>query len=205
MNIEDLKNNWKELHDQGLNPHDRSDINAIVSQGTSQLVAEINKKLFNSMALTAIAAIISTVAIIFFYLVYDPAQHPWINVSKLIPIQLLAATIFLLLFLATWVEYKLVNRKFSSASVSSFITNVLTGFRRYFWLFTAIITLLLFAVYFVEINYFVNPDSQWESVAIIGVAVLLTAISWVVVRQYYKKAFGAYFTDMQSYLDELEK
>jgi len=205
MNIDELKASWEELHTTGLDVHNPNDVQHIISRGTSQLVAEINKKLFSSMALTAVAAVISTVAIVFFYFVYDPVQHPWIDVSRLVPIQLLASAIFLLLFLASWLEYQLVNRKFSSTSVSSFIANVLTGFRRYFWAFTVAIMLLLFTVYLMMLNYFATSESQIGFVAIIGASVLLTAVSWVVVRQYYKKAFETYFTDMQSYLDELNK
>ncbi len=205
MNMDELKSNWEGFHAEGLDMHNPSDIKNIISQGTSQLVAGINKKLFNGMVLTAMATIISSLALVFFYFFYDPTHHPWIDTSKLMPIQLLAFVIFSLLFLAGFAEYRLVNKKFTSSSVSSFIANVLAGFRRYFWVFTVIILLLLFTVYLLELNYFIAPDTPLAFIVTIGISLLLTTVSFFVIRKYYKSTFATYFADLQSYLDELEK
>ncbi|MEM6844376.1 MAG: hypothetical protein AAF632_19310 [Bacteroidota bacterium] len=204
MNIDELKNNWKELHDKGLEARNPNDIKNIIGRGTSQIVAEINRKLVNGMVITAVATIISSLTVVFFYFFYDQAQHPWIDTAKLFPIQLLAFIIFLLLFLSGFAEYRLVNKKFTSASVSSFIASVLIGFRRYFWVFTVFILLLLFAVYLMELSYFLAPETQLEFITVIGISLLLTTVSFFVSRQYYRNTFAAYFSDLQSYLDELK-
>ncbi len=130
MNLNELKSSWERLYGEGLNVHDQDDIKKIIINGTSDEVLKINRKLFTEMTITAIAAIVSTVAIVFFYYFYDPTKYPWIDTAQLIPIQLTAVALFAMLFLSSFAEYRLVNKKFTSNTIKDFISETVTGAKK---------------------------------------------------------------------------
>lgn len=203
MNLNELKETWGKLHQEGLEAHTKNDIQKIISYGISDIVSDINRKLFRDIVITAIASIISVFGIILFYYMYDPIKHPWIDVSKIVPIQLLAFIIFFILFLFGWFEYKLVNRKFTSESVKTYISSSLVKLRKYSSRFMIVIVLLLLGTFFLELNYFIVTDGFVDMFFKIGGSILLTVISYSVIRLYYKKSFGSYLATLSSYQDEL--
>lgn len=204
MNINELKRTWDNLHQTGLESQAESEIQKIIGYGTSEVVSAINKKLIRDMAITAFATVVSAFGIIFFYLVFDPVKHPWIDLSKLVPIQVLAFVLFFALFLFGWLEYKLVNRKFTSESVRNYISTSLVNLKKYSSLFMIVILLLLLGTFFLELNYFIVGGRFSNMFFKTGGAILLTAVSYAVIKLYYKKSFGSYLADLSSYQKELE-
>ena len=204
MNINELKKTWDNLHEKGLESQTNSEIKKIIEYGTSEVVSAINKKLFRDMAITAFASVVSAFGIIFFYLVFDPVKHTWIDLSKLVPIQVLAFVLFFVLFLSGWLEYKLVNRKFTSDSVKAYIATSLANLKKYSSVFMIVILLLLLGTFFLELNYFIVGGGFANMFFKTGGAILLTAVSYVIIRLYHKKSFGSYLADLSSYQEELE-
>ncbi|MEQ8475235.1 MAG: hypothetical protein RIB54_03280 [Fulvivirga sp.] len=204
MNINELKKTWDNLHQKGLESQTESEIQKIIVFGTSEVVSTINKKLFRDMAITAFASVVSAFGVIFFYLAFDPVKHPWIDLSKLVPIQVLAFVLFFVLFLFGWLEYKLVNRKFTSESVKAYISTSLVNLKKYSRLFMTVILLLLLGTFFLELNYFFVGEGFANMLFKTGGSILLTAISYAIIRRYYKKGFGSYLADLSSYQKELE-
>jgi hypothetical protein len=205
MNINELKETWENLHQEGLETHTKNDIQKIISYRTTEVVSEINRKLFIDITITAIASIVSAFGIIFFYYKYDPIEHPWIDVSKIVPIQTLAFILFFVLFVFGWLEYKVVNRRFTSESVKSYISSLLISFQKYYRLFTVIVLLLLLSVFFVELDYFIVQEGKTWLFFKMGGSILLTAISYLGIRQYYNKSFDPYLTDQSRHHKELEE
>lgn len=200
MNINELKETWDELNQKGLKSQTENEIQRIIGYGTSEIVSKINKKLFIDMAITAFASVVSAFGIIFFYFAFDPLKHTWIDLSKLVPIQVLAFILFFVLFVFGWLEYKLVNRKFTSESVMIYISTLLINFKNYSRVFMFVILILLAITFYVELNYFIAANLLLK----LGGSVLLTAVSHAVIRLYYKKSFGSYLADLTSYQKELE-
>lgn len=199
MNISELKEAWGELNQKGLKSQSENEIQRIIGYGTSEVVSNINKKLFIDMAITAFASVVCALGIIFFYFALDPLKHTWIDLSKIVPIQVLGFVIFLVLFLFGWFEYRLVNRKFTSESVMTFISALLINFKNYSRVFMFVILILLAVTFYVELNYFFSANLLIK----LGGSVLLTAVSYAVMRLYYKKSFGSYLSDLTSYQKEL--
>ena len=200
MNIDELKETWDQLNQKGLEGQTENEIRRIIGFGTSEVVSSINKKLFVDMAIAAIAAVVSAFGIILFYLAYDPLNHTWIDLSKIIPIQILGLVIFSVLFLFGWLKYKLVNRRFTSESVMTYISSLLINFRNYSSVFILVILILLAVTYYVELNYFIEENLILK----LGGSALLTTVSYVVIRYYYKKSFGSYLEDLISYQKQLK-
>lgn len=203
MNINELKATWENLNQKGLETHTENDIQKIIGYGTTEIVSSINRKLFRDMAITAFASVVSAFGIIFFHYMYDPIKHPWIDVSKIVPIQIAGFILFFVLFLFGWLEYKLVNRKFTSKSVKAYISSLLVSFHKFNRLFTAVVLLLLLGAFFVELDYFIVQEGRTWLFFKMGGSILLTASSYLVMRQYYKKSFGPYLTELSSYHEEL--
>jgi len=203
MSIDELSKSWDNLHQEGMGNKAENEIQKIIGFGTSEVVAGINKKLFRDMAITAFAAVASAFGLIFFYLIYDPVKHPWIDVSKLVPIQVLGFVLFFVLFLFGWLEYQVVNRKFTSESVKAFISTALVSLKRKRFLFMIIVLLLLLGTFFLELNYFIVGRGLTNMLLRVGGAILLTAVSYVVINSYYKKSFGSYLADLTRYQEEL--
>ncbi len=204
MNLNELRETWKNLHQTGLEAHSETDIQNIISYGTTRIVRSINQKLFRDMAVTALATIISAFGILFFYILYVPSQHPWIDVSKFLPIQIIALVIFLVLFAFGWFEYKLVNRKFTTESLKEYISSVLGSIHKCNRLFTGVVLPLLFGAFFLELDYFILQEGQIWLMIKVAVSILLTIISYAVMRQYYKKSLGSYLADLSRYHKELK-
>src|SRR5690606_3318363 len=120
ITMEKYKSVWDKMHQSGLSPHQPDDIRTIIEKGATSVVVEINKKLFRDLAVTALAAIVSALAIIFFYYRYDSVKHHWIDIDKLLPVQVLSFAIFSILSLSAFLQYKLVNRSFTADSVKDF-------------------------------------------------------------------------------------
>ncbi len=203
MNIDQLKETWENLHQEGLASPTEDGIKKIINNGTSEIVAEINRKLFKEIFIMSIALFVSVFGIIFFYYVFDPIQHPWIDVSKIIPIQLLAFTIFFVLFVFGFLEYRLVNRKFNSQSVKAYVSSLLSSLQKYNWLFMMVVLPLLFGVFYVELDYFLIEEGARQLSLKVGGSALLTVISYAVIRRYYKMTFGPYISTLSSYKEEL--
>lgn len=199
MNINELQETWHELNQKGLESQTENEIQRIIGHGTSEIVSNINKKLFIDMAITAFASVVSAFGIIFFYFVFDPLKHTWIDLSKIVPVQVLGFVIFLALFLFGWLEYKLVNRKFTSESVKAYVSTLLINLKNSSRVFMFVILILLAVTFYVELNYFIEANLLLKS----GGSLLLTTISYVVIRLYYKKTFGSYLADLISYQKEL--
>ncbi|MFY0608307.1 MAG: hypothetical protein JXR10_16435 [Cyclobacteriaceae bacterium] len=202
--MDKLKNTWDQFHLGGLEGQTEGDIRKIIGEGTSDIVSAMNKKLLTEMTITAFGAVVSALGIISFYLVYDPTKHPWIDPSKLIPLQLLAFVVFFVLLLFGWLEYKLVNRAFTSESVRAYLSSLLVNLKKYKRLFLIFVLALLAATYYLELRYFF-PDEDFASLCLrIGGSVLLTSISYLVIMMYYAKSFGPYMTKLTKYMEELE-
>lgn len=199
MNVNELKETWDELNQKGLEGQTENEIQRIIGYGTSDIVSNINKKLYMNMAITAFASVVSAFGIIFFYFVFDPFKHTWIDLSKIVPIQVLGFVIFLALFLFGWLEYKLVNRKFTSESVKTYVSTLLINLKNHKRVFMFVILTLLAVTFYIELNYFIAANFLLKWVG----SVLLTAISYAVMRLYYKKTFGSYLADLISYQKEL--
>lgn len=204
MNINELKDTWENLHREGLETQTENEIHKIIVHGTSEVVSDINRKLFRDMAVTAIASIVSALGIIFFYSMYDPIKYPWIDVSKIVSIQLLAFILFFVLFIFGWFEYRLVNREFNSQSIKTYISSLLASFQKYSRLFMIVILPLLLIVFFVELDYFIVGGGFAKMFFKTGGSILLTIVSYAAIKQYYKKSFGSYLADLSSYQEELE-
>jgi len=201
MNLEELKSSWDNLHSTGLDVHDQNEIRKIINMGASITVLELNKKLFQGMAVTALAAIISALGVVIFYAIFDPAKHPQINI---IHIQILGFVIFLVLFLSAFLEFKLVNKKFGPDKVKEFIERTVAGFRKYYTLFNAVILTLLFSVYYLELRYFIAPENLTGFIMVLSISSLLTGISYFVIKYYHHKNLEVYLNDLTSYLNELK-
>ena len=199
MNINELKESWDELNQQGLKSQTENEIQRIIGYGTSDIVSNINKKLFMDMAITAFASVVCAFGIIFFYFVFDPVKHSWIDLSKIVTIQVLGFVIFLTLFLFGWLEYKLINRKFTSESVKTYVSTLLIELKNFSRVFMFVILILLAVTFYVELDYFIEENLLLK----LGGSLLLTAISYAVIRLYYKKTFGSYLADLISYQKEL--
>ncbi|NVJ45634.1 MAG: hypothetical protein HWE07_00860 [Cytophagia bacterium] len=199
MNINELKENWAELNQKGLKSHTENEIQEIIGYGTSNIVSNINKKLFRDMAITAFASVVSAFGIIFFYFVFDPLKHTWIDLSKIAPIQVLGFVIFLALFLFGWLEYRLVNRKFTSASVKTYVSTLLVNLKNSSRVFIFVILILLAITFYVELNYFIKANLLLK----LAGSLLLTSVSYAVIKLHYKKSFGSYLADLTSYQKEL--
>lgn len=203
MNSNELKKTWDNLHQKGLKSQNNSEIKKIIAYGTSEAVSNINKKLFKDMAITAFAIVISAFGIIYFYLTFDPVKHTMVDLKKLVPIQLLALVLFLVLILFGWLEYKLVNRKFTSDSVKEYISTSLLKFKKYSNIFMVVMLVLLFSTFFLELNYFINGEGFPKMFFKTLGAILLTAVSYAVIKVYNKKRFGSYLADLSSYQEKL--
>ena len=165
------------------------------------MVKNINRKLFKEVMITAVAALVSALAVVLFYAIYDPAKHSQVDPARVLPVQLLAFVIFLVLFLFGWMEHKLVNRQFSADSVRSFITSILAGLRKnYSWF--VILVLLLAGTFYLELDLLIGDSGIWPLKA--GGTAMLTALSFLGIRSYYQKSFGGYLSDLRSYARELE-
>ena len=199
MNIDELKKTWVELNQQGLKSRPENEIQRIIEYGTSEIVSNINRKLYFEMAITAFASIVSAFGIVIFYLVFDPLKHTWIDASKLVPIQVLGFVIFLVLFLFGWLEYKLVNRQFTSESVKTYISALINDIKNYSRVFIFVILMLLAITFYVELNYFFAANLLLK----FGGSVLLTAVSYAIIRLYFRKTFGGYLANLTSYQKEL--
>ena len=202
MNIDELKASWQATNEQGIPGHSEVEIEKIISQGTSDLVKNINRKLFKEVTITAVAALVSALAVVLFYAIYDPTKHSQVDPAKVLPVQLLAFVIFSVLFLFGWMEYKLVNRQFSADSVRSFITSILTGLRKNYSYFITLVLLLLAGTFYLELDLLLGDSGIWPLKA--GGAAMLTALSFLGIRSYYQKSFGGYLSDLRSYARELE-
>lgn len=198
MNINELKENWAELNQKGLKSHTENEIQEIIGYGTSNIVSNINKKLFRDMAITAFASVVSAFGIIFFYVVFDPLKHTWIDLSKIVPIQVLGFDIFLALFLFGWLEYRLVNRKFTSTSVKTYVSTLLINLKNSSRIFMFVILILLAVTFYVELNYFIKANLLLK----LAGSLLLTSVSYAVIKLHYKKSFGSYLADLTSYQKE---
>lgn len=199
MNMNELKGTWEELNKQGLKNQTENEIEKIIGHGTSSIVTNINKKLFIEMAITALASIVSAFGIIFFYFMFDPLKHTWIDLSRIVPIQILGFVIFLLLFVSGWIEYKIINRKFTSETVKAYISTFLIKFKHYSRVFMIVTLTILAVTFYIEINYFIPANLLLKSVG----SALLTAVSYAIIRFYYKKNYGSYLADLRSYQKEL--
>lgn len=204
MKIEDLKQDWDRLHQMGLSAHDSELINTIVERGTSSVVAEMNKKLFRGIAILALAAVISALAVVFFYYQYDSAKYAWIDVSKLVPIQVLSFVIFSVLLLDAFFQYKLINRPFTAEAVKTHLTITLSKIQQYNTLFSIVVAALLLAVYYFLISYFVGPDDFTAYTLVAIASVVLTLVSHFVNRRYWQHAMKAHMNDLRGYLTELD-
>ena len=199
MNTDELKEAWDELNQNGLKSQSENEIQRIIGHGTSEIVSNMNKKLHFNIAITGFASVVSAFGIMFFYLAFDPLKHTWIDLSKIVPIQILGLVIFLVLFLFGWLEYKIVNRKFTSESLKADISALLVNFKSYSRFFMFVVLILLAVTFYVELNYFFAANRLLQ----LAGSILLTAISYAVIRLYYKKSFGAYLADLTSYQKEL--
>ncbi len=203
MNINELKQNWEALYGEPSNVHNEADIRRLIASGTSEEVSQINRKLFRDMLITGVATIVSVVGVIFFYVRYDPVEQPWIDISKLIPIQLLAFSIFLALFFFGYAEYRIVNRKFTANSLRNFLSATVRKNKTYYWIFTTSFSVLLFTVYLLEINYFVNPHDTTAYLFTTSGALTLTGVSYLAMRYYYRSHFATHFQRLEDYQNEL--
>ena len=203
MNSNELKETWKNLHDEGLESQTESEIQKVIERGTSEIVSAINKRLFRDMAITAFASVLSAFGIIFFYVAFDPEKHTWIDLSKLVPIQALAFVLFFVLFSFGWLEYKFINRKSTTKSVKTYISTLLANFKKYKRVFMLIILVLLAGTFFFLLNYFIGGDGSANVFFKVAGSILCTVTSYLVTKQYYKMSFGSYLADLKSYQEEL--
>jgi len=204
MNIRELNDSWNSLHQLGLGGQSEQGIQKMISHGASQIVSEINKRLFRDMAVLAFAVIISAFGVIFFYLKYDPAKHHWIDMSGIISIQILALVLFSLLFVFGWMEYRIVNRNFNPATLKTEIAELLDGLQNSFKLFMVIVLPLLFVIFFVELHYFVAGLGLTKLMIKITGSFFLTAISYLIIKKYHKHSYGEYLENLSTYRNELE-
>ncbi len=205
MNIDELKQNWEALYGEQNSTQNEADIRRLITNGASEKVSKINRKLFKDVLITGIATIVSVVGVIFFYFRYDPVEHPWIDASQLLPIQLLAFGLFLMLFVFAYAEYRMVNRKYTANTLCDFLSATVRKSKKYYWVSTIVILVLLFLAFLLELNYFVNPDSTIELILTYAGAIILTGLSYVVMRYYYLSNFAQHFQSLQDYRDELAK
>ena len=73
--------------------------------------------------------------------------------------------IFLVLFLAVWFKYQLVNKRFTSESVQAFISGLLTNIKQYSTAFTVVILSILAVTFYIELKYLVS-DNWWIAWAV---------------------------------------
>jgi len=200
MNMDELKEAWEDLNRAGVKSKTENEIQEIISYGTAEVVSGINKKLFMGMAITAFASVASALGVVFFYLVFDPEKHAWIDLSKLIPIQLLGFAIFLVLFLFGWLEFKVVNRKFTSKSVKADISALVSNLKSNSRIFMLVVLTLLAVTFYVEFNYFFPAHLLIKSAG----SIVLTGASFIGIKIYFRKSFGSYLEDLGSYQKELD-
>ena len=205
MTFDELKSDWETLYGTELTEHSSGDIKKIIRTGVSATVAELNKKLFQEIALTALAAVISTLGIVFFYVVYSPAQYPHINLSLIIPIQILGVTIFLILFLFSLLEFRLINKHFDASSVKQFTERTLAGFRKYYRLFNGVILTLVGVAYLLELRYIIAPTVPTDWIIIVCLAGLLTGLSYWIIHRYYQRHWMNHLQALEGYLQELKE
>ena len=204
MNFDELQKEWNNFNQTGLQGKHPDKLQQIIGFGTSKVVTNINKKLFRDMVITAVAATISALGIILFYLVLDPEMHPQINLSKIVPVQLLGFTIFLILFILGWAEYRLINRQFTASSIHQHLTGMIADLRKFERTFLAIILPLLLATFYVELNYFIEGNELRMVLLKTGITTILTAGSFLIIRKYYQWSVGPYIQKLVSYQTELE-
>ena len=203
MNIDELKASWQATNEQGASGHSEVEIEKIINQGTTDLVKSINLKLFREVMITAGAALVSALAVVLFYAIYDPEKHSQVDPAKVLPVQLLAFVIFSVLFLFGWMEYKLVNRQFTADSLCSFITSIIASLRKNYSYFIILVLLLLAGTFYLELDLLIGDSGIWPLKA--GGAAMLTALSFLGIRFYYQKSFGGYLSDLRSYGRELDR
>lgn len=205
MTFDELLTDWEDLYGTGLTVHSPNEIRKIIRAGVSTTVGEMNRKLFREMTLTALAAIVSALGIVFFYFVYDPVQHDHINPSQLVPIQLAGFTLFLLLFLSALFEFRLINRTFDAHGVKQFVEKTLAGLKNYYRLFNGMILTLLAVAYLLELRYFIAPTVLTDWMVVVCLAGLLTGLSYWVIHRYYQKNWRNYLRALEGYLQELRE
>ncbi len=205
MNKDELRSAWDNLHTEGLAGKSETEIEEIVRKGTSDVVSGINKNLFRDMVISAFAAVVCALGVVFFYMVFDPGVHTWIDLSRIVPIQILGFVVFLVLFLFGWLEYKLVNRSFTSDSVKAFLSTLLTDFASFRRMFTFLILVFLAITFFVELDFFFGgTELIVVSLKVMGSA-LLTGFSYWAITLYYRKTFKPYFDELSKYQRIIER
>lgn len=205
MNLNELKSNWEALYGEPVSTHNEETVRKLIASGTTEKVAQLNRKLFKELLVTGVSTAISAVAVVVFYFHYDAVKHPWIDVSKLIPIQLIAFIIFLVLFAFGYAEYRLVNRKFTANTLQDFLSATVRASRKYYWTFTSILSVLLLFSFFLLLNYFVNPSNAGDFVIVGFGAVLLTGVGYLTMRYYYNRCFAGHFRSLERYWKELSE
>lgn len=203
MNINELKQNWEAMYGEPSNVHNEADIRRLIASGTSDKVLQINRKLFRDTLITGVATIVSVVGVIFFYVRYDPVEHPWIDLSRLLPIQLLGFGIFLALFVFAYAEYRMVNRRYTADTLLDYLSGTVRKSKTYYWISTTVFSVLLFTVYSLEINYFVNPRDTSGFLLTTAGSLILTGLSYLAMRYYYQSHFAPHFQRLEDYRDEL--
>jgi len=203
MRIEELKDSWDKMHQEGLSPHKVDDVKLIIEKGTTKLIAEINKKLLKGLLVLVVATIVSALGTISFYYRYDSLKHPWIDLELLFPIQILPFVLFFILFLSGFFQYKLVNQSFTADTVKDFISITLSKIKKYNTLFSVIISGLLFLTYSALLNYFIRPEAPMGYIIISVAGLILTLISHKVNIRYWNHNMRGFMDDLTSYLNEL--
>ena len=205
MNLEDLQSDWNQIHRSGLKSHEDKDIEQLIARGSSTVVARLNKKLFRDMTITAIAVTISALGVIFFYFVYDPINHPSINLNKIIPVQLLGFILFLVLFLLGWREYRIINQKYPAIPLKEAIATLLSNFKKHNKRFMLVILSLLAVTYWLELNFFIEGSEFPRLMLKFAVTSTLTFLSYFVLKRYYDKSYGPYLSDLSNLHKELDE
>ncbi|MEO0332343.1 MAG: hypothetical protein AAF223_11775, partial [Bacteroidota bacterium] len=75
--------------------------------------------------------------------------------------------------------------------------------KKYYWISTIVISVLLFLAFLLELSYFVNPDGTMEFILTYAGAITLAGLSYLVMRYYYLSNFVRHFQSLQDYRDEL--
>ncbi|MDQ3395655.1 MAG: hypothetical protein M3512_16325 [Bacteroidota bacterium] len=204
MNIDELKKSWDEYNKAGLSTHGDNEILKIVHSGISGTKSDINKKLFKDIVITAISAVVSAFFTIFFYIYYDIAKHSHVNFALVAAIQNLAFVIFFILLLYSLMEYKMLNRKYDPENIKEFLEKTIRGFNRNFRAFGIIILVLLFSVFILQLKFLILPLEFNSYGIVVGIAAILTGLSFYVIKWYYYKNYERYLNDMRSYLNYLK-
>lgn len=204
MNIEELKANWENLHSAGLQVHGQKEIQRIINRGASLVVAKINRVLFWEMATVAFATIVSAVGVVIFYFRYDVISHLKIDPTYQALIFILGFSLFLLLFLFGFLEFKLLNKEFDSSTVKDFIEGTLNGLRRYYLLYMILVMPLLFVAYLIELKYFVDPETLGGFTVVFSMSLALIGITYLFCSYYYRRHMKGHIDDLKSYLKELK-